>query len=199
MHGMLQASVVNKRRHERIKTSLLGRYMLADGREAKCTVVDVSLSGAALAAPERGEIGEIVVLYVDQIGRLEGRIVRHLDGGFALALDVSTRVTQRLAERLREVASGGKLRPSPERREEARMKLDPEQSPRVAGDSKLYQVLDLSITGADVKLSGERPLVGAIITVGKLRGRVVRHTPGGVAIVFIDPPATLTRRLKDIK
>ena len=106
------ASAVSKRRHERMRTELLGRYMLADGREAKCAVRDVSLGGVALAAPERGAIGENVVVYVDQIGRLRGRIVRYIDGGFALALDVSTLATQRLAQRLRDVANGGR-KPAP--------------------------------------------------------------------------------------
>jgi hypothetical protein len=192
------AMAANKRRHERIKTQLLGRYMLADGREAKCTVVDVSLGGVALAGPIRGDVGDSVVLYVDQIGRLEGKVARHIPDGFALQLDVSTRTTERLARRLQEVARGGKLAPTPERRDEARVKLDAADAPRGVSGSNPYEVLDLSITGADVKLTGERPPVGAIIKVGKLRGRVVRHTAGGVAIQFIDAPATLTKRLGDL-
>ena len=54
-------------------------------------------------------------------------------------------------------------------------------------------------TSADVKIQGERPPIGAIIKVGKVRGRVVRHTPGGVAIQFIDAPTSLTRRLGELK
>ncbi len=189
----------NKRRHERIKTQLLGRYMLPDGREAKCMVIDVSLGGVALAAPELGAVGDRVVLYVDQIGRLEGNIARPLPDGFALQLDVSTRATQRLATRLQDVVNGGKLAPKPERRDEARVKLDAEQAPKgMTGDTP-YQVLDLSITGADVKIQGERPPVGAIIQIGKVRGRVVRHTADGVGIQFIDSPTSLTKRMGDLR
>jgi hypothetical protein len=189
----------SKRRHQRIKTKLLGRYMLADGREAKCTVLDVSLGGVALAAPERGEVGEKIVLYIDQIGRIEGAIARHIPDGFAVALDVSTRTPERLARRLKEVVSGGKLTREPERRNEARIRLNGEASEHATADGRDYKVVDLSFTGADIKLAGgDRPPVGAVLELGKLKAKVVRHTAAGVAVKFIAPDGTLTRRVAEI-
>src|SRR5579871_5231492 len=105
-----------QRRHERVRTKLIGRYMLADRREAKCVVLDVSLGGVAIEAAEKGAIGETVVLYVDRIGRLEGKVVRHLPEGFALQMDASSRVAARIAARLAELRSLGTLAPDPERR-----------------------------------------------------------------------------------
>ena len=37
-----------RRMRTRIGTNLPGRYLLADGREGKCTVLDVSLHGESL-------------------------------------------------------------------------------------------------------------------------------------------------------
>ncbi len=41
--------------------------------------------GVALAAPVKGNIGDKVIVYLDTLGRVEGKVVRHLADGFALA------------------------------------------------------------------------------------------------------------------
>jgi hypothetical protein len=60
-------------------------------------------------------------------------------------------------------------------------------------------VIDLSLSGADVKIR-ERPFVGALVQLGQLRGKVVRHSRSGVAIESVDVPdaATLTDRLTQV-
>ncbi|HXX07680.1 MAG TPA: PilZ domain-containing protein, partial [Pseudolabrys sp.] len=40
-----------RRRHQRVRVNLLGRYMLADRREFPCQVVNMSPGGMALIAP----------------------------------------------------------------------------------------------------------------------------------------------------
>jgi PilZ domain len=47
-----------RRRHQRVKVNLLGRYMLADRREFPCQVIDMSPGGMALIAPIAGQPGE---------------------------------------------------------------------------------------------------------------------------------------------
>ncbi|HZL60756.1 MAG TPA: PilZ domain-containing protein, partial [Pseudolabrys sp.] len=47
-----------RRRHQRVKVNLLGRYMLADRREFPCQVVNMSPGGIALVAPVSGDPGE---------------------------------------------------------------------------------------------------------------------------------------------
>src|SRR2546430_2181310 len=68
-----------RRRFQRVRVNLLGRYMLADRREFPCQVIDMSLSGAAVATDQRPPIGTLITL-----GKTQGRIVRHLDQGFAV-------------------------------------------------------------------------------------------------------------------
>ena len=71
-----------RRRHQRVKVNLLGRYMLADRREFPYQVVDMSPGGMALIAPIAGQPGERVIAYVDHLGRLEGKVARVLENGF---------------------------------------------------------------------------------------------------------------------
>ncbi len=61
-----------RRRHQRVRVNLLGRYMLADRREFPCQVINMSPGGMALIAPISGNVGERVIAYVDHLGRLEG-------------------------------------------------------------------------------------------------------------------------------
>jgi hypothetical protein len=50
----LDALSQERRRHQRVKVSLLGRDMLTDHREFPCQVVDMSLGGMAVIAPVVG-------------------------------------------------------------------------------------------------------------------------------------------------
>src|SRR5487761_2554649 len=89
-----------RRRHQRVKVSLLGRYMLADRREFPCQTIDMSPGGLALFAPVKGKDGERVIAYIDQIGRVEGQIVRQLDNGFALRMTMTLIKREKLADQL---------------------------------------------------------------------------------------------------
>lgn len=73
----------------RVKVTLRGRYMLSDRREYPCRTIDISAGGIAIVGAMKGKIGEGVVVYLDRAGRVEGTIVRHLAGGFAIALHAS--------------------------------------------------------------------------------------------------------------
>jgi hypothetical protein len=77
------------RRDPRKRATIHGRYMLADGREYPCRTFDISAGGVAIVSAVKGEVGERIVLYLDQVGRVEGTVVRHFGGGFAIALQAS--------------------------------------------------------------------------------------------------------------
>jgi len=77
------------RRDSRKQATIHGRYMLPDGREFPCRTFDVSAGGIAIVSAVKGAIGERIVLYLDQLGRMEGTVVRHFGGGFAIALRAS--------------------------------------------------------------------------------------------------------------
>ena len=73
-----------RRRFQRVKVHLLGRYMLPDRREFPCQIINMSPGGLALLAPGIGNVGDRVIAYLDHIGRVEGKITRIIDNGFAM-------------------------------------------------------------------------------------------------------------------
>ena len=75
-----------RRRFQRVRVNLLGRYMLADRREFPCQVTDMSPGGMAVIAPVSGQTGERIIAYVDHLGRLEGLIARQFQNGFAMTV-----------------------------------------------------------------------------------------------------------------
>src|SRR5579872_2497203 len=96
----LRAIGDERRRFQRVRVDLLGRYMLADRREFPCQVVNMSPGGMALLAPVAGQPGERIIAYVDHLGRLEGHIARFFENGFAMTISATTRKRDKLAAQL---------------------------------------------------------------------------------------------------
>jgi hypothetical protein len=173
-----------RRRHQRVRIDLLGRYMLADRREYPCQVVNMSPGGMALIAPVTGNVGERVIAYVDHLGRLEGKIARQLQNGFAMTISATPRKRDKLAAQLTWLANRSILN-LPEDRRHGRF------VPRVAGARLIMpngtnigvRIIDISLSGAGIA-TDNRPEVGSLVTLGKISGRVVRHLEEGFAMEF---------------
>src|SRR6476661_4940502 len=73
-----------RRRFQRVRVSLLGRYMLLDKREFPCQVIEMSPGDMVLIAPQIAREGERIIAYIDHLGRLEGNSVRTFENGFAV-------------------------------------------------------------------------------------------------------------------
>jgi hypothetical protein len=68
------------RRHGRATPRIgMARLILPSGINIAVRIIDISESGAAISSPQRPEIGSVVTL-----GKTSGRVVRHLDDGFAI-------------------------------------------------------------------------------------------------------------------
>ena len=181
----LDARPIERRRHQRVKVALLGRYMLADKREFPCQTINMSPGGVALFAPVKGDIGSRVVAYVDQIGRIEGHIVRHLDRGFALGLNVPLIKREKLADQLTWLANRQVLGMPEDRRYERIVPRNPRSTLRLEnGHEYIVNLIDVSLSGAAVKADVQPPL-GTLVTIGKTPGQIVRHFAGGIAVEFI--------------
>jgi hypothetical protein len=175
-----------RRRHQRVKVDLLGRYMLADRREFPCQVSNMSPGGIAIVAPVSGNPGERVIAYIDHLGRLEGKIARTLDNGFAMTIDATLRKRDKLAAQLTWLANRHILN-LPEDRRHGRF-IPKKAMARLIlpnGNNVTCRVMDLSESGAAIAISPElRPVVGSMVSVGKAQGRVVRHIEDGFAVEF---------------
>jgi hypothetical protein len=180
----LLAQAQDRRRFQRVKVNLLGRYMLEDRREFPCQVVNMSPGGMALVGPVSGAPGERIIAYVDHLGRLEGHIARVFQNGFAMTIGATARKRDKLAAQLTWLANRHLL-DSPEDRRHGR------QAPKNPagrlimpnGINLSCRIIDISQSGAGIA-TDQRPPIGALVTLGKVQGRVVRHLENGFAIEF---------------
>jgi hypothetical protein len=173
-----------RRRFQRVRVNLLGRYMLADRREFPCQVVDMSPGDIAVEAPVTGEPGQRVVAYIDHLGRLEGTITRVFPTGFAMSIAATPRKRDKLAAQLTWLANRHILGLPEDRRHERLVPSNARSTITMPnGTSVTCRIVDLSLSGAGIA-SETIPPIGALITLGKTPGRVVRHVEGGFAIEF---------------
>jgi len=175
----------DRRRHQRVRLSLSGRYMLSDHREYPCQTVDMSPGGVRVVAPVIGDIGSRVVIYLDHIGRLEGQIVRHAEGGFAAQLRVPPLKREKLADQLTWLANRHILGLPEDRRHE---RIEPVSKRAVLklpdGKEITVRIIDISLSGVAIRMDTQ-PAIGTSVTIGHTKGVVIRHFADGVAIEFL--------------
>ena len=173
-----------RRRFQRVRVNLLGRYMLADRREFPCQVIDMSPGGMALIAPVNGKAGERVIAYVDHVGRLEGTIIRQFANGFGMTIAATPRKRDKLAAQLTWLANRHILGLPEDRRHGRIIPKDPVTLLALPnGTSMKCRLIDMSLSGAAVS-TAERPTIGCLVSLGKIQGRVVRHLEQGFAVEF---------------
>lgn len=172
------------RRHSRVAVSLGARCLFEDRREVECRIVDMSVAGAALEAPALGLPHERIVAYVEDVGRLEGRIVRRFSGGFAFSWESSPTRRDKLADRLTWIANRAVLGLADDRRHERAVPTEPWSRLVFAdGSTTRCRILDVSTSGAAVR-SEMRPPIGARVFLGRMSGRIVRHGEASIGIEF---------------
>jgi hypothetical protein len=179
-------------RFQRVKISVLGRYMLADRREFPCQVLAMSPGDALVVAPVAGTVGERVIAYLDHLGRIEGSITSLIEGGFEMAVAASARKRDKMAAQLTWLANKDAL-DLPEDRRHERVVPDNRHSTVVLDDGRRYncKIIDISLSGAAIELA-VRPAMGTPVTLGRMRARVVRHFQDGVAVEFASAQEMLT-------
>ena len=176
-----------RRRHQRVKVALLGRYMLSSHREYPCQSLDMSPGGLSLIAPVPAAEGERVVVYLDHIGRVEGNMVRSIPNGFAMTVGATIRKRDKLAAQLTWLANRGVLG-LPEDRRHERLAPKNARSMLITEDGVEHEcrVLDVSLSGAALNITLDLP-IGTPVTLGRSQARVVRHFEKGLAIEFSRP------------
>jgi len=172
------------RQFQRVAVTLFGRYMLEDRREFPCQIQDMSPGSATLVTPHVGDVGERVIAYIDHIGRLDGKITRSLDNGFAMSFHATEKKRDKMAAKLTWLANRHELNLAEDRRHE-RVVPKIKSSKIKLEDGRGYEVriIDLSLSGAALEID-VRPAIGTLLWLGTMRARVVRHFDDGIAIEF---------------
>jgi PilZ domain len=181
---LIEAKIQERRRHQRVKVVLPGRYMLEDRREYPCQTIDISPGGVAFAGAAKGGVGERVVAYLNQIGRVEGTVSRHFDEGFAIQMKLPVIKREKLADQLTWLANRQALGMAEDRRHE---RIPPRFSHTTLklpnGQEFLARLVDVSISGAALAVAAKPP-IGSAVVIGETAAQVVRHFEGGIALEF---------------
>ena len=178
--------IPDRRRFKRVHLNLLGRFMRQDGREYPCKLNDISVGGASLFSPISVVMGERVIAYIDQIGRVEGNVTRVFEDGFAMDIQATRHRREKMAAQLTWLVNRQELKITDERRHE---RLVPKND---ITDLKLddgiviqCRLLDVSLSGASLETTA-RPEMGHEVLLGKLKARVMRYHENGIGVEFID-------------
>ena len=174
-----------RRRFQRVKVHLLGRYMLPDRREFPCQIINMSPGGLALLAPGIGNVGDRVIAYLDHIGRVEGKITRIIDNGFAMTVGATARKRDKLAAQLTWLANRDILNLPEDRRHDRIVPRNPIALLTLEDGSKMTcRIIDLSMSGAAIAAEN-RPPLKSLVMLGKVQSRVVRNLEEGFALEFV--------------
>src|ERR1700749_2804193 len=174
-----------RRRFQRVKGHLLGRYMLPDRREFPCQIINMSPGGLALLAPGIGNVGDRVIAYLDPSGRVEGKIPRIIDNGFAMTVGATARKRDKLAAQLTWLANRDILNLPEDRRHDRIVPRNPIALLTLEdGTRRTCRIIDLSLSGAAIAAEN-RPPLRSLVLLGRVQARVVRNLEEGFALEFI--------------
>ena len=196
--SIAEPAPLERRRHQRVKVRLAGRFMRSDRKEFDCESIDVSPGGIALSSDAGVQQGERIVAYLNQIGRIEGRVARTFPGGFAVQMTLPPAKREKLADQLTWLANRQSLGLREDRRHERIAPRDRYTMLRLAnGREFTASVIDISISGAALRVDFQPPL-GARVVVGSTPAQVVRHVdPGSRSSSCARfPPTTSARTLR---
>ncbi len=188
--------IPDRRLFQRVRIRLLGRFMREDKEEYPCQIVNMSAGGMAILAPTAGALGEHLVVYVDQIGRVEGIVSRIFPEGFAVKIFATDYKREKIVNQLTWLVNRARLNMAEERTHERISPNRPNTQMTLLDGSVLpCQVLDISLSGASVAVD-PRPPMGHPVVLGLTRGSIVRHHEQGVGIRFLDiqDPTTIKRQ-----
>ena len=178
---------VEQRQDQRVEVRLLGRFMRSDRKEFDCESIDASPNGVAFASDAGVQAGERIVAYLNQIGRVEGRVTQIFTRGFAIQMNVPPAKRNKLATQLEWLAKRQALGLPQDRRHERIAPRDRYTILQLAnGREYTATVIDLSTSGAALNVECEPP-VGARVVVGATPAEVVRHVNCGIAVAFLSP------------
>ena len=183
--GPATATGIDRRRFHRVRMDLPGRLFLpADSHEARCTIIDMSPGGAAVASQMVPDQGAPVVLYVDNFGRFEGVVARRDDHGFGVAFTCTPSKRERTAEQLTLFMNKALVDQSIMRRHERSSQKGFAKFTRADGQIVHCEVMDISVGGVSLK-TDIKPPIGEFVLIAQIAGRIVRHHADGVGVEFV--------------
>jgi hypothetical protein len=145
----------------------------------------MSPGGLALLGPGIGNVGDRVIAYLDHIGRVEGKVTRIIDNGFAMTVGATPRKRDKLAAQLTWLANRDILNLPEDRRHDRIVPRNPIAILTLEDGIKMSgRIIDLSLSGAAIAAE-KRPPLQSMVLLGRIQSRVVRHLEEGFALEFV--------------
>ncbi|MGB7205711.1 MAG: PilZ domain-containing protein [Anderseniella sp.] len=163
------------------KRTIFGRFMLPDMSEHPCQMKSIDADGVNLLTDQDIEHGTSIIAYLEDIGRVDGTMESKIEGGYFIAFNLTGGRRERMEKRLEWFEKA-----DPGERQHDRFIPKKAVSRITLADGREYdcEVLDISVSGAAVK-THVIPSIGTYVSLGKMRGRVVRYTSDGIGIQFM--------------
>jgi len=178
--------VQDRRRHQRVRVSLKGRFMRNDKQEYSCHIINISPGGIAIQAEIDGQVGEHIVLYLEHMGRFEGVLIRTLPEGFAVKLTGTSYKREKIANQLTWLINKHQLDLAEDRQHDRLVPFRQHMKIMLSdGSEQECRILDVSLSGASVSIL-PKPEIGEAVTLGLIRGTIIRHHDQGVGIRFLE-------------
>ena len=181
-----------RRQHVRFNLNVAGRYMCEDKSEYPCAIVDISVGSAAITTSGPACPGEQIIAYFDRLGGIQGSVFKVTDDGFVMLFNIGAQKRERLAAQLTLFVNSDELDPEDLRRSGHNRIMVADKDIKVTrddGSTMTVTLADVSVSGA-LLLSNERPPITSLLTVGRLRAKVVRHHESGFAVQFQNSDGT---------
>lgn len=183
--SLRKAEGPDRRRHRRVMWQVPVRGLTGSGEEFSCNTVDVCAGGIRINLARPLEKGENLVLYIEDIGRVEGVVVRVLNEiGYAIEFRAPQRKREKIADALTWLVNKDKLGLEDERIAERRPTMGQVIAIHGKGVSIACAVADVSLFGVALKTAGPRPMIGDRVQIGERAGTCVRYIDGGFAVDF---------------
>lgn len=180
----LLAEVFEEQEAKSLSEIMFGRYMLADKSEHACQIRDLTPDHARFSGAEPAAVGEHIIAYIEQIGRVEGDVTASDPDSFFLMFTVPASKRDKIAAKLNWMQSR-EDQGTPEQRRHTRHEPKDANTVLTLPDGRSYdcEILDISLSGAAIKAS-VIPSIGTQVTLGRTPGTVTRIHECGVGIQF---------------
>lgn len=160
---------------------------LAQGPERSCLVTAIDPESALFLSDAPLATGTPVTAFIEEIGRVDGVAGDAIEGGFWVNFTFAEGRQQRFIKHLRwlirrdaGLADAARRHTRYEPRDAAARFSLP------SGREHSCEVIDISLSGTALR-SLVKPSIGSPVTVGRMKGRVVRHFEDGFAVEFLAP------------
>jgi PilZ domain len=181
-HPLLETA--QNRRYQRVPLALNGRFMTPKREEFPFKTVNMSVGGVLLQSGYTSEVGTNLVIYIDELGRFEGKAVRHIPQGLAIEFDISKHRREKLANQLTWLMNRHLFTPSEGRSHVRIIPTRPEAILTLFNGEKLpCKVLNLSYAGALIETRA-KPKLDEVVQINAQVARVIAFTKEGCSVVF---------------